>query len=136
MIKIQLSSSGSAIRKEEQLDSLRENCQNTEFFLVRIFPHSDCIRIDTPYLSVFSPNAEKYGPEKTPYLDTFHAEIVTGRLSLLDNWNWKKNFWSNYFLYFFNMLVFTLVSVLLFCVVAKAVVLLFFKAIQEAGGFA
>ena len=32
----------------------------------RIFPH-------TPYLSVFSPNAGKYGPEKTPYLDTFHA---------------------------------------------------------------
>ena len=26
-------------------------------FLVRIFPH-------TPYLSVFSPNARKYGPEK------------------------------------------------------------------------
>ena len=25
------------------------------------------------YLSVFSPNAGKYGPEKTPYLDTFHA---------------------------------------------------------------
>ena len=25
------------------------------------------------YLSVFNPNAEKYGPEKTPYLDTFHA---------------------------------------------------------------
>ena len=33
-------------------------------FLVRIFPHSDWIRIDNPYLSVFSPNAEKYGPEK------------------------------------------------------------------------
>ena len=27
----------------------------------------------TPYLSVFSPNAGEYGPEKTPYLDTFHA---------------------------------------------------------------
>ena len=27
----------------------------------------------TPYLSVFSPNAGKYGPEKTPYLVTFHA---------------------------------------------------------------
>ena len=27
------------------------------------------------YLSVFSPNTEKYGPEKTPYLDTFHADI-------------------------------------------------------------
>ena len=24
---------------------------------------------------VFSPNAGKYGPEKTPYLDTFHAVI-------------------------------------------------------------
>ena len=28
---------------------------------------------DTLHLSVFSPNAEKYGQEKTPYLDTFHA---------------------------------------------------------------
>ena len=27
----------------------------------------------TPYLSVFSPNVGKYGPEKTPYLDTFCA---------------------------------------------------------------
>ena len=26
----------------------------------------------TAYLSVFSPNAGKFGPEKTPYLDTFH----------------------------------------------------------------
>ena len=30
----------------------------------------------TEYLSVFSPNAEKYGPEKTPYLHTFHAVNV------------------------------------------------------------
>ena len=28
---------------------------------------------DTLHLSVFSPNEEKYGQEKTPYLDTFHA---------------------------------------------------------------
>ena len=28
---------------------------------------------DTLYLSGFSPNAGKYGPEKTLYLDTFHA---------------------------------------------------------------
>ena len=28
---------------------------------------------DTPYLSVFSPDAGKYGPEITPYLDTFQA---------------------------------------------------------------
>ena len=33
-------------------------------FLVRIFPHSDWIRRDTKYLSVFSPNVGKYGPEK------------------------------------------------------------------------
>ena len=25
------------------------------------------------YLSVFNPNAGKYGPVKTPYLDAFHA---------------------------------------------------------------
>ena len=36
-----------------------------ELFLVRI----------SPYLSVFSPNAGKYGLEKTPYLDTFHAVV-------------------------------------------------------------
>ena len=29
--------------------------------------------LSTKYLSLFSPNAGKYGPEKTPYLDTFHA---------------------------------------------------------------
>ena len=49
--------------------SLREKCPNTEFFLVRILPHLE-------YLSVFSPNAGKYGPEKTPYLDTFHAVFI------------------------------------------------------------
>ena len=26
-----------------------------------------------PYFLVFSPNAGKYGPEKTPYLDNLHA---------------------------------------------------------------
>ena len=53
--------------------TLREKSPNTEFFLVRIFPHSDGIRKDTSYLSVFSPNPGKYGLEKTPYLDTFHT---------------------------------------------------------------
>ena len=33
-------------------------------FLVLIFLHSDGIRRDTEYLSVFSSNAGKYGPEK------------------------------------------------------------------------
>ena len=39
---------------------------NSEFFLVRIFPHSDWIRRDYPYLSLFSPIAGKLGPKKTP----------------------------------------------------------------------
>ena len=34
---------------------------------------------DTPYLSKLSPNAGKYGPEKTPYLDTFHTVGTTQR---------------------------------------------------------
>ena len=46
------------------------------FFWSVLFPHLDWIRKDTSYLSVFSPNAGKYGPEKTPYLDTFHAVIL------------------------------------------------------------
>ena len=40
--------------------TLREKCPSTDFFLVRIFTHRT-----------------EYGPEKTPYLDTFHAvEVV------------------------------------------------------------
>ena len=41
----------------EPKHSLCEKCPNTDFFLVRI--QSEFKR--------------KYGPEKTPYLDTFHA---------------------------------------------------------------
>ena len=44
--------------------ALCEKRLNTEVFPVRIFMYSDWIR---------SPNTGKYGPEKTLYLDTFHA---------------------------------------------------------------
>ena len=47
--------------------TLREKCPNTEFLLV--------LFLNTEFVSVFSPNAGKYGPEKTPYLDTFHAVV-------------------------------------------------------------
>ena len=48
--------------------ALREKCPNMEFFLARIFPYSKWIPKDTPYFSVFAPNTEKYGSEKTTHL--------------------------------------------------------------------
>ena len=41
----------------------------------------------TPQISVFSPNTGKCGPEKTPYLDTFHAVLpVIQNLQNLVRW--------------------------------------------------
>ena len=75
---------------------LREKCPNTESFLVRISPHSDWTRIDTKYHFVFSPNAGKYGPEITPYLDSFHGVPnkqghFWGKVSLLNSQ--LRNIW-------------------------------------------
>ena len=33
----------------------------------------ECGVFSGPYFPVFSPDTGKYGPEKTPYLDNFHA---------------------------------------------------------------
>ena len=52
---------------------MRKKCPHTGFFVVRIFRHSD---------SIFSANAGEYGPEKTPYLDTFHEVLVHNYYSL------------------------------------------------------
>ena len=71
--------------KKTKQESLREKCSNTEFLLVRIFTYSDWIRKNTLYLSVFSPNTRKCGPEKTPYLDTFHA------VNYISNWGKIRN---------------------------------------------
>ena len=54
-------------RGDPSRHSLREKCPYSEFFLVRIFPHSDWIWRDTEYLTVFSPNEGKYGPERFKY---------------------------------------------------------------------
>ena len=67
--------------------TLRERCPSMEFFLVRIFSHSDRLRRFT----VFSPNTGKYRSEKTPYLDTFQAVLV---VSFIDNKKKKKCVWS------------------------------------------
>ena len=39
--------------------------------------------ISGSYFPVFSPNTGKYGPEITPYLDTFHAVLeITNNLNI------------------------------------------------------
>ena len=45
-------------------------------FFDSYFPASRLNEERTEYLYVFSPNAEKYGPEKPPYLDSIHAVKV------------------------------------------------------------
>ena len=47
-------------------------------------PYFPAFALNTERYSVFSPNAEKYGPEKTPYLDTFHTVIC--KLCGLQHW--------------------------------------------------
>ena len=42
-----------------------------------IFPHSDWIRRDTPYLSVFCTNVEKYGPEQLRIRSLFTQWMFT-----------------------------------------------------------
>ena len=79
--------------KQNVTPALCEKCPNTELFLVRIFPHLDWIRRDTEYLFVFSPNARKYGPEITPYLDIFHAVV-----HLIKYWQYsifKRGSWAS-----------------------------------------
>ena len=56
--------------------------EDTELFLVRIFLYLEWIRRETEYLSVFSPNTGKYGPEITLYLDNFYAVLLYGNLFL------------------------------------------------------
>ena len=55
--------------------TLREKCPNTEFFSVPYFPPFGLNTEIYSVLSVFRPNAGKYGPEKTPHLSTFHAVL-------------------------------------------------------------
>ena len=49
--------------------TLREKFPDTEFFLVRIFPHLDWIGRDTP-------NAGKYGPEKNSVFRHFSRSVI------------------------------------------------------------
>ena len=46
------------------------------------------VQIRSFFWSVFSPNAGKYGPEKTPYLDTFHA-VYQSKTSAHKTCDWE-----------------------------------------------
>ena len=53
---------------------LMDNTSITEWKMSKYrVSSSDWILKDTEYVSAFNPNAGKYGPEKTPDLDKFHA---------------------------------------------------------------
>ena len=57
-------------------------------FLVRISPHSDLIRRDTPFLSVLSRNAGKYRPEKLRIRTLFtQCQTLIYNLKLKTNFN-------------------------------------------------
>ena len=87
----------------QRYQTLREKCPNTELFLVRIFLYLDWIQRFTGWISVFSPNTGKYGPEKTPNLDTFHTVLWNQLIALRDYWrnyinkhkliSWESNSW-------------------------------------------
>ena len=53
---------------------LRGTCPNTEFF-------------SGPYFPVFGLNTGKYGPEKTPYSDTFHV-VNTSTIEMNTDWHY------------------------------------------------
>ena len=57
--------------------SLHESCPNTEFFPGPFFP---VFELNTMIYGVnllrTYPNKGKYGPEKTPYLGSFHAVSI------------------------------------------------------------
>ena len=61
--------------------------------------------ISGPYSSVFRLNTGKYGPEITPYLDNFHAVVMTAKIrksSVYHSPNgytrtiWLSTIWSSY----------------------------------------
>ena len=52
-------------------------------------PYFPVFGLNTEIYTVFSSNIAKYGPEKTSYLDTFHALFYKGRYQV-------HNFLDNY----------------------------------------
>ena len=51
-----------------------------------------------PYFPVFSPNTGEYGPEKTPYLDTFNAVLIRSMVIKDTAWRWSNEYFKMFFL--------------------------------------
>ena len=72
LLSLYIRSSKDDLLSDNLFWSLREKCLNTELFLVRIFLYLNWIQVNLHSQS----NTGKYGPEKTPDLNTFHAVLV------------------------------------------------------------
>ena len=92
--------------------TLRENCPNTEVFLVRIFPNSDWIRRDTEYLSAFSPNAAESGKirtRKTCVFGHFSCTVIFMETKWFQIFiSTLNNYWSGSSRKFFTLYIFIL----------------------------
>ena len=74
------------------IQSLHEKCPNTEFFLVRIFPHSDWKRRYGVSL-VFNPNGGKYGPQKNTEFGYFsRSESGSNLKKKYEQWGSAKKY--------------------------------------------
>ena len=56
------------------------NIRHTAIFTVR-----EVSKYGIFFWSVFSPNAGKYGPEKTSYMNTFHAVFVRNNYNRINS---------------------------------------------------
>ena len=50
--------------------------QRKRFFSINAWKMSKCGVFSGPYFAAFELNTGKYGPERNPYLDTFHAVYI------------------------------------------------------------
>ena len=105
-----------------------------EVILVRIFPHLDWIGRDTPYLSVFSPNARKCGPEQLQIRTFFTQWKWTIKLWLCQTF-WLKLLKKLFRLKFFSIcvIIYVIFTNMLFLKVLSATFLLVcFSSLKES----
>ena len=83
---------------------------NSKFFLVRILPYLDRLRRFTSYISAFSPNTGKHGPEKLRIWTLFTLWVHLLLLALITViWFWLSLKWPTNMQLFPNLLIFLLI---------------------------